>query len=226
MAKESDQSGLMEILDWVYEKAVGGMPGLDSAYELAEDHLRGDGSLEDQVNSLIRWQNTKAATSGFLSGIGGFLTMPVTIPANLGSVWFVQIRMIAAIACMGGYDLRDDRVKTLVYACLTTSAAKDILKHAGIDVSKKLAKGALNNLSGKVIRKINKAVGFRLLTKFGEKGVVNLHKLIPLAGGVVGAIVDASATNTIGNIARDTFITLEEQHCEGDPIGCTGIAIQ
>ena len=30
---------------------------------------------------------------------------------------------------------------------------------------------------------MNKAVGFRLLTKFGQTGLVNLGKAIPLVGG-------------------------------------------
>ena len=41
---------------------------------------------------------------------------------------------------------------------------------------------------------------------FGEKGVVNLGKAVPLAGGVVGAIADSVPTKIIGNVARDTFI--------------------
>ena len=119
---------------------------------------------------------------------------------------YVQIRMIAAIAHMGGYNLNDDRVKSLVFLCLTGNAAKDILKDVGIVVGKKLAENAINNISGKTIVAINKKVGFRLLTKFGEKGVINLGKAIPLLGGVVGATFDSVSTNTVGNIARDTFI--------------------
>ena len=206
IVEESAQSWLERILDGVYEKAVGGMPGLDSAYELAADYLNSSDSLENQVNSLIRWQNTKAGTSGFVTGIGGLLSMPVTIPANIASVWLIQIRMIAAIAHMGEHDIRDDRVRALVYVCLTGNAAKDILRSFGIEIGMKLTKKAIEKIPGKLIIEINKAVGFRLLTKFGEKGVVNLHKVIPLAGGVVGAVVDASATNVMGNTARDIFI--------------------
>jgi hypothetical protein len=33
-----------------------------------------------------------------------------------------------------------------------------------------------------------------------------LGKAIPLLGGVVGATFDSVSTNTVGNIARDTFI--------------------
>lgn len=134
--------------------------------------------------------------------------MPVAIPANVASVIYVQIRMIAAIAHMGGYNLNDDRVRSLVFVCLTGNAAKDILKDVGMVVGKKLAENAIKNISGKTIIAINKKVGFRLLTKFGEKGAINLGKTIPLFGGIVGATFDSITTNTIGNIARDTFITI------------------
>ncbi|WP_370278721.1 EcsC family protein [Pontibacterium sp.] len=210
MGKELTESKIMQALDWAYEKAVDGVPGLDSASELAEDYLASDDDLIDQVNSLIRWQNTKAGTSGFLTGLGGIVTMPVTIPANITSVMYVQVRMIAAIAHMGGHDLKDDRVKTLVYACLTGNAGKDILKDMGIVVGTKLTTNVIKNISGKTITAINQKVGFRLLTKFGEKGVINLGKAVPLVGGVIGGTVDSIATNTIGNIARDTFVKTSE----------------
>ena len=86
IVEESAQSWLERILYGVYEKAVDGMPGLDSAYKLTADYLNSSDSLKDQVNSLIRWQNAKAGTSGFVTGIGGLLSMPVTIPANIASV--------------------------------------------------------------------------------------------------------------------------------------------
>lgn len=159
------------------------------------------------ANSLIRWQNTKAGTSGFLTGLGGIITMPVTIPANIASVMYVQIRMIAAIAHIGGHDIKDDRVKTLVYACLTGNAAKDIIKDAGIVIGTKITTNAIKSISGKTLIEINKKVGFRLFTKFGEKGVINLGKAVPLVGGIIGGSMDSIATNTIGNIARGTFIT-------------------
>lgn len=211
MANELTQGKIMQALDWAYEKAVAGVPGLDSADEMAQDYLKGDGSLEDRVNSLIRWQNTKAGTSGFLSGLGGVMLMPVTIPANISSVMYVQVRMIAAIARMGGYDLKDDRVKTLVYACLCGNAAKDIVKDVGIKIGTKLTEQAIKSISREVVVKINQAVGFRLVTKFGEKGMINLGKAIPLFGGIVGATFDSVTTNAIGNIARETFISKEEQ---------------
>ena len=207
MANTLTESKIMDVLNWSYDKAVNGVPGLDSAYDLAADYMKSNDSLYSQANSLIRWQNTKAGTSGFLTGLGGIITLPIAIPANVASVIYVQIRMIAALAHMGGHNLNDDKVKSLVFLCLTGNAAKDILKDVGIVVGKKLAENAIKNISGKTITTINQKVGFRLLTKFGEKGVVNLGKTIPLFGGIVGATFDSVSTNTVGNIARDTFIS-------------------
>ncbi len=212
--KDINESVIMKALDWAYDKAINGVPGMSTAQELALDFLntQTEGINESEriynaANSLIRWQNAKAATTGFITGLGGLLTLPVTIPANLGCVFYIQLRMIAAIAHMGGYNVKDDRVQTLAYICLTGSAAADIIKQAGIQIGNKLAQSMLKKMSAQVIKEINKKVGFRLLTKFGEKGVINLGKAIPVIGGLIGGTLDAVSTNTIGNTARDTFIS-------------------
>lgn len=218
-SKSLTQDAIMKALDWSYDKAVnGGIPGMDTAIELAENYSSKKGTLIENANSLIRWQNTKSATSGFLSGLGGLIVMPVAVPANITSVILVQMRMVAAIAHMGGHDLKSDEVKTFVYACLAGNGAKDILKNAGIQIGKKLAVSGIKKIPFEVIKKINQAVGFRLLTKFGEKGIINLGKMVPLAGGVIGGTVDAVSTNTIGNVARRIFIEEAESNTPDDPI--------
>lgn len=85
-------------------------------------------------------------------------------------------------------------------------SVKDILKDGGIVIGGKLALSSLKSVSGKTLTKINRMVGFRLVTKFGEKGAVNLVKIVPVVGGIIGASVNAIGTNTIGNLARKTFI--------------------
>jgi uncharacterized protein (DUF697 family) len=206
MMSELTTATIQKALDWAYDKAVNGVPGLDSAQQIAADYAKQDGSLRDRADSLIRWQIAKCATSGFVTGLGGLMTLPLAIPANLTSVLYVQLRMVAALAHLGGHDVREDRVRTLAYACLCGTAATDVLKEIGIQVGTKLTTTAVRRISGEVIVQINRAVGFRLLTKFGEKGVINLGKAIPVVGGVIGGTVDAVTTNAIGNIARTIFI--------------------
>ena len=196
-------------MDWAYEKAISGMPGLDSAPQLASSFMDKEGTLREKANSLIRWQNAKAGTSGFVTGIGGLMTLPVAIPANLASVLYIQIRMIAAIAYMGGYDLRDEKVKTLVYMCLVGNFVKDILQETGIRLGTKFTAMAIERISEKSLLLINQRVGFRLLTTSGTKGMINLGKAVPLVGGIIGGSIDVAATNTIGNMARNTFLPKE-----------------
>jgi hypothetical protein len=126
--------------------------------------------------------------------------------------------MVAAIAYMGGYDLKDDQVKSFVYACLAGNGAKDILKDAGIQLGKKLAVTGIKKIPFEVIKKINQAVGFRLLIKSGEKGLINLGKMVPLVGGIVGGTVDAVSTNIIGNVALKLFIEESTSKKNDEPV--------
>ena len=56
------------------------------------------------------------------------------------------------------------------------------------------------------LQSFNRTVGFRLLTKFGTKGAINLSKAIPVIGGLIGGGLDAYSTKVIGNKAKDLFI--------------------
>lgn len=199
-----DTSAMVKILDISYDKALNGVAGMKGAADLATDYMAHGGDLEAQVDALIKNQIIKCGTSGFLTSLGGFITLPVALPANVASVIYMQ--MIAAIARMGGYDLHDDRVKTLIIACLCGNEVKEILKQAGIQIGKKLTERAVQKISSALIVRINRAVGFRLLTKFGTKGAINLSKAIPVIGGFIGGGVDAYSTKVIGNKAKELFI--------------------
>jgi hypothetical protein len=207
MAEKQLTNGVMEkCLDWAYDKAVNGIPGFDSAQELAEDYMTESDSLRECANALIRWQNSKSAISGFATGFGGFATMLATLPANITSVLYIQIRMIAAIAVMGGYDLKDDRVKTMVYACLVCSSGAEVLKSVGIKIGQRAAIEAIKGISRETIKKINQKTIPKLVTKFGSKGIINLGKAVPVLGGIIGGAFDAFSTNVVGNVARDAFL--------------------
>lgn len=199
------ESNVGKVLEWAYDKAINGIPGTDTAYELAESYMNKHSNVDSSINSLVNWQITKCATSGFITGLGGVVAMPVTIPANLASVLYVQMRMVAAIAHMRGYDLKDDQVQTFVYACLTGQSVNEVVKGAGIKIGLKVGEAQIKRIPGEVIKKINQAVGFRLVTKFGQKGVINLGKMVPLLGGVIGGSFDAVSTKTIAYAAKESF---------------------
>lgn len=199
------------ILASIYEKALDGVPKVSrSIDEFADDYIGRFEVPERAAKELVKYQVLKCGTSGFITGLGGVLTLPVAIPANISSVLYVQMRMVAAIAKIGGYDVRSDQVQTLVYMCLTGTAISDVVKQTGIKIGEKTLNAALKKLPGSVLTKINQRVGFRLLTKFGEKGAINLAKLIPVAGGVIGGAVDVASTTVIAKNAIKLFIEDEE----------------
>lgn len=205
------QDKVMEALDFAYTTAVNGMPGVASMEALGTSYLQAFrtgklATLQNAASTLVHRQSAKSATSGFLTGLGGLLAMPITIPANVASVYFIQLRMVGAIAHMAGYDVRDERVKALIYSCLVGSAVKQVLTDVGIQLGKRLAQRVSQQPSGELVTKVNQAVGVRLLERAGINGALRLSKVIPLVGGLVGATVDAAATNRVGKNAIEMFI--------------------
>ena len=67
---------------------------------------------------------------------------------------------------------------------------------------------AYGNFRVRVLIEINKKVGFRLLTKLGTRGSIDLVKGIPLVGGGVGAGVNVVAINRIAKYSKAIFVPL------------------
>lgn len=204
---DSDESNALRVVKWVTERAIEGVPPLSSAESLAQEYLI-DSSYpddEERIESLINWETSKNFTTGFVTGLGGVLTLPLTIPAGLGASWVVQARMSAAIARIAGHDIGSDRVRTFVALSLLGDAAKEIVKDVGVKAGTKFANALIQKIPGEVLKEINKKVGFRLVTKAGEKGVVNLTKVVPVIGGLVGGTVDAAACRAVGKTAKRLF---------------------
>jgi len=207
------ESMISKALSVAYDKAINGFEVqgfkiLDSSFDLARDYSNPDRSVKKNATSLINWQCTKAGVSGFATSFGGFAAMAVGVPANITSVLYVQLRMIAAIAIMAGYDPRQDQVQTLAYTCLLGSAAGEVIKkEVGVKIAEKLSENFIKkNISRAMTTKINQRVGFRLITKAGSKGVLNITKMIPVVGAVFGASFDIVTTKTIGATAKKIFI--------------------
>jgi EcsC protein family len=194
MAQRGNGSNWSKAVNWAIDKAIdGGVPPLSSARDLAEEY-RIDKSYDSddaRVRALIRWETTKNFTSGFITGLGGILTLPVNVPAALGAAWLIQSRLAAAIAIIYGHDISEDRVRTMVLLTLVGDAAINVLKDIGVKVGRKSFAQILEKIPGRVLIQINKQVGYRLMTKAGEEGIVNLTKAIPVAGGLVGGGFDA-----------------------------------
>lgn len=201
------QRGL-DILNRTYEACLNGIPKVSKPVEeLANDYIKKYGYTDNAVSNLVKNQIRKNTLNGFVTGFGGFATMPFTLPANITSIIYVQMRMIAAIAIIRGYDLNEDEVQTFVYSCIVGKSATDILKTSGIVVGNKVGQNVIKKIPGKALLAINKKLGFRFITKFGTKGIINLGKAMPIVGAGVGSAFDYTTTKVIAHRARKLFLT-------------------
>lgn len=195
------------LLQKAYDFVLNGLPTVSEPLsELVTPYIDRYKNTETAIEQFILNQKLKCSSTGFVTGLGGVLTLPVTIPLDLASSLYIELRMIAGIAMIRGYDIHDDQVKTLVYMCLVFNTVGDVMKQVGIQAIEKVAvKKLLPKLTQEIIVKINKAVGFRLLTKGGTKGLINLGKAIPVFGGIVGAAYNWAEVAVCAKAAKKMF---------------------
>ncbi len=204
--KAFTEGQVLTMLDICYQKALEGINGISPPIEtLAENYLEKAPDPSSAAKLMLRNQILKCTTSGFITGFGGIITLPVTIPANISSVIYVQMRMIACTAYMAGYDTNSDQVQTLIYACLAGVTVNSLFKKAGTKFGEKIAVNLIKKIPGTTLTKINQRVGFRFITKFGEKGLINLGKLVPGVGAIVSGGFDLVETKLIANRAYRWF---------------------
>lgn len=213
MANKPSEGTALQLVSKLTDLGIDGKaPRLKPSIDVAADYLADTRFAhdDDRVRSLIRWHVAAASTTGFTTGLGGLVTLPLTLPAGLGAAWLLQARMIGSIAHIRGYDLADERVRTLVIAAIAGDATvSEVTKRIGSEFATRAGQAAVQRVPGKVLIEINKKVGFRLLTKSGTTGVVNLSKAVPVLGGVVGGAVDGTSTRAVGAVARRAFPSVQ-----------------
>jgi hypothetical protein len=194
--EQRDASSLVELGEQLAGKLIrlgidGGGP-FSSAVVVADEHLSAaGGDREEAIRRVVNTHIRLAAVSGFVTGFGG--------------LYLVATRMSAAIAHLRGYDIRTEEVHSAILVCLLGSAGASAVKRTGIEIGKKSTAAAFRKIPGRALIEINKKVGYRLITKAGEKGVINLVKIVPFVGGPIGATVDGFGCNAIATYALSTF---------------------
>ncbi len=208
----SQANKVAEILDKFYEKSVNGYSKMKSAKDLASSYSDKKLTQNAAIDSLIKWQVSKTATSGFVTSLGGFATMPITLPSNIAILLFQQMRMTAAIAHIRGYDINDPGTKSLVYLTLTGNKMSGIVNDLGLDIEiiKKSAIKATKDVAKKVltdevIEKITKLIARKVSERIAVKSSKYIVKLVPVAGGIVGGTFDSVQTLAVAKKAKEVF---------------------
>ncbi|MEW2443190.1 EcsC family protein [Micromonospora marina] len=165
--------------------------------------------VDKAIGRLIKESVMAAGSAGFVTGLGGFLTLPITLPANVAGALVINVRLAGAIAYLRGYDLDDPHTQAMIPLVAVGSNIQSTLSTLGAQVGVKLTEQAIRKTSIDLIRKINQKLGFMLLAKYGTKrAVITLAKAVPFVGGIVGGGIDATLTGAVGRSANKLFTPL------------------
>ncbi len=202
---ESSWSG-DRLVGELVRRGIGGAGPWHSARRVAEDHLaEADGDVETAVRRLIGTHVRLAASSGLLTSLGGAATMVVTAPAGATGLYLVCTRLAAAIATVRGHDPADPVVRTAVLLAVLGSDGSELAERTGIDLQEISLLAGLRRLPSEVRAQLDRRIGYRLVSRAGRRGVLNLTKLIPVVAGPIGAGADGLAARTVATYADVTF---------------------
>jgi len=159
-------------------------------------------SNDELAKEIIFRSSLKAGGIGAVCGLGGVITLPITMPTDLYYCFKIQARMVLAIAYVYGWDIHDPDMITDILLVLEGSASINALKKAGINIAQEFAKKSISkSITREVMKKINKILSRKIITKAGEKSFTSFLKLAPIVGAPVGAAFDYASTWCIGKVA-------------------------
>ena len=182
------------------DRAIRGVGPLDSAAMAAEKQLdEQKGDVDKGIREVIENNVRMSGVQGFLTNIGGLVTMAVMVPANVSGLALLQCRMIAGIAHLRGYDLADKRTRNAIMACMLGEERMLAL------IKKKKLPGTPMALATAPVYDphlstvLANEVASELITKVaGIRLAVTVGRRVPVVGGLVGMSADAYATWRVG----------------------------
>ncbi len=191
------------IVHQTVSRAIHGAGPLRAAATSAERQLsEHDGDRDAAVSALVDTHTKLAAAQGFVTNLGGLVTMAATIPVNITGLALLQCRMVAGIAHLRGYDLHDSRVRNAILLC---TLGEDTVH--GLVKSKKLPGAPMvvatapahdPGLDALVAAEVTSAMVGRVI---GKRAAGTVIRRVPLAGGLWGGSADAYATWQVGRYA-------------------------
>ena len=195
----------------VLEIAIDGYQRFPGAEQVAETKLaKVGGDPQLAIDAVIDQHIRLAGVQGFATGLGGLVTLPVALPANLTGIAIVQARMVAAIAHLRGYDLDDPRVRNAVLVCLLGEESVQDLVSAQKLPAPPMALATAMVHDPTLDHVISAEVASDLMQKVAGKQLAGTAgaRRIPFVGGLVGMGVDGYSTWKIGRYADRELLPL------------------
>lgn len=191
----------------MYALAVEGTAITDSAIVLADSYRQPGKSPHDVAESLVTYESIKACGSGFACGLTGGVLLPLTVTADVCSALFIQMRLCAAVAIIGGHDTADPRVRLLCWGALAGDACSDAIT----GIATRLLTRALSvpQAESALLTVVRDA----LLLKSSSM-LLRESLLVPPIGGAINGTAAWLVTRLTGRLSINLFIPPPTSPCE------------
>ncbi len=194
------------VLRQLLEAAINGVGRVPGAKSTAANALVKRGAVEPAIDSLVGLHVRMATTQGVITNLGGLWTAPLLLPANIASLAIVQIRLVASVAHLRGYDVDEPRVRTAMALCLLGEAGVNALVERNEIPTTPLAIATAPVFAPSLDRLVSEKVFGDLAGRLsGRQAFVLLARRIPLVGGGVSGALDGWFTTSVGAYARTQF---------------------
>lgn len=191
---------------WILDAAIDGVGPMEDAITTSRARLQATGGdPELAIRQLTTSEMRTLGVTGFVSGFGGFPTMPVALPADLTIYHLRAARLAACVAHLRGYDLTSPVIRLLVALTLAGQEGRRLAQRQGIELGSFEAIGRLHDLPASLLQELEQAVGIRLITNAGVKGAINVARFVPVIGGVAAGAVNVMGLRDIATAATSNF---------------------
>ncbi|HET7580086.1 MAG TPA: EcsC family protein [Bacillales bacterium] len=162
--------------------------GVDSLEDIRHLPL---GQMDEAARRYAVSRARFAKWQGATTGVGGYFTLAIDIPALLG----LSLKILQEIAICYGYDPYDKAERLFIVKCLQFASADVVGKKAVLDDLEQIDKEERQH------RTVTQLQSWRevIMTYRENYGWKKLFQLVPIAGIVFGAIVNKS---TLENVAE------------------------
>jgi hypothetical protein len=158
--------------------------------------------LDPLAASYVSGSALGAGVQGFVTNLGGAITLPIAIPADTVGTLAWIVRATSGVMNAYGFDTETEQGAAQLRLGLLVAAGVNSLTLDGggrvvvRELSRQLLRGAPGN-------PIGVAVARRLAERFGTRAAARrLSRAVPLVGGVVGAGLNVTMVRVMANRTR------------------------
>ena len=180
---ETAETAFRKLVSDVLERCSSGIQRDVERLRTKHPHM----SDRELANIVVARYRRRAGCAGALTGAGGAITMPVTIPAGVLTSWVIATQTVLAVATVYDYSPDDEQLLFDVMMVIAADSVVATLQQMTSISAQHVSKRAIQKyVTREVMVHINKVVPRKVLTKAGQQSLTSFTKLAPLVGAPVG----------------------------------------